>query len=143
MKKYEQRIVDLEMAKTIKLDVDSVNGRIENLELRTDENEQNNNRFYLGIYGVELDDGKDGESGPECFQEVQNMLKEELNLDISEILIDHAHRIGPMVDHPVTGKRHRQIIIRFAKWRHRTVVLKERKVSEKFKMRPDLTHRRV
>ena len=50
MEKYEQRIVDLEKAGASiagKIDVDSVNGRIENLELRADEKEQYNRRLCL------------------------------------------------------------------------------------------------
>ena len=92
---------------------------------------------------VELDDGKDGESGPERLQKVQNILTEDLNLDISEMLIANAHRIGPVVDDPDTGKRYRQIIIRFTTWRHRTQVFNARNVTKKSKIRLDLTHRGV
>ena len=146
MEKYEQHIVVLEKAGASiagKIDGDSLNGRIENLELRADENEQYHRRLCLRIFGVELDDGKEGESGQECFQKVQNILTEDLNLDISEMLIDRAHRIGPVVDDSDTGKRYRPIIIRFATWRHRTQVFKARKATKKYKIRPDLTHRRV
>ena len=57
--------------------------------------------------------------------------------------IDRAHRIGSVITDPDTGKRYRQIIVRFATWRHRTQVYKARKASKKIKIRLVLTHKRV
>ena len=111
--------------------------------MRADENEKYNRRHCLHIFGMELDYGKDGESGPECFQKMQHSLKEELNLDISEMLSFRVHPIGLMVDDLHTGKRYRKIIIRSGIWRHRTQLFKPRNVTKKFKIQLELTHRRV
>ena len=144
MEKYEQRIESLEKRATeYNLDIDAVNERFEQLELRSDDNEQYHRRLCLRINGVELSEGSDGESGPECFQKVQSILKDDLKLDIPDMSIDRAHRIGSVITDPDTGKRYRQIIVRFATWRHRTQVYKARKASKKVKIRLDLTHKRV
>ena len=134
MEKYKQRIESLQKRATeYNLNIDAVNERFEQLELRSDDNEQYHRRLCLRINGVELSEGSDGESGPECFQKVQNILKDDLKLDIPDMSIDRAHRIGSVITDPDTGKRYRQIIVRFAKWRHRTQVYKARKASKKVK----------
>ena len=95
MEKYEQRIESLEKRATeYNLDIDAVNERFEQRELRSDDNEQYHRRLCLRINVVELSEGSDGESGPECFQKVQNILKDDLKLDIPDMSIDRAHRIG-------------------------------------------------
>ena len=131
MEKYEQRIESLEKRATeYTSDIDAVSERFEQLELRSDDNEQYHRRLCLRINGVELSEGSEGESGPECFQKVQNILKDDLKLDIPDMSIDRAHRIGAVITDPDTGKRYRQIIVRFATWRHRTQVYKARKASK-------------
>eukprot|EP00112_Aurelia_sp_Birch-Aquarium-sp1_P004066 Seg1461.1 transcript_id=Seg1461.1/GoldUCD/mRNA.D3Y31 product="hypothetical protein" protein_id=Seg1461.1/GoldUCD/D3Y31 len=55
MEKYEQRIESLEKrASENNIDIDAVNERLEQLELRSDDNEQYHRRLCLRINGVEL-----------------------------------------------------------------------------------------
>ncbi len=108
-----------------------------------DDNEQYNRRLCLRINGVELSEDSDRESGAECFKRVQDIFKNQLNLDIPDISIDRAHRIGPVITDPSTGKRYRQIIVRFTTWRQRTQVYKARKSAKKVKIHLDLTQKRV
>ena len=144
MEKYKQRIESLEKRATVNDgDMVSVNERLNQLELRADYNEQYHRRLCLRITGVELSERSDGESGPECFQKVKKILKEDLNVDIPNMSIDRAHRIGSVIKDPDTGKRYRQIIVRVATWRHRTQAYKARKATNKVKIRLDLTHKRV
>eukprot|EP00795_Rhopilema_esculentum_P010165 gene10165-18833_t len=144
MEKYEQRIEGLEKrASKNNCEIDAASERIEKLELRTDENEQYHRRLCLRINGVELCGENDGESGQECFEKIKDIFKNELKLNIPDMSIDRAHRIGSVTEDPVTGKRYRQIIVRFATWRHRTQVYKAIKASKKLKIRLDLTQKRI
>ena len=68
--------------------------------LRSYDNEQHHRRLCLRINGVELSKGSDGESGPECFQKVQNILKDDLKLDIPDMSIDRVHHIGSCDNRP-------------------------------------------
>ena len=51
------------------------------------------------------------------------------------------HHIDPAK--VVAGKRTRQMIIRFTTWRHRTAVYRARKSCDKYKIRLDLTKKRL
>ena len=117
--------------------------RIAKLELCGDEAEQYQRRLCLRIYGVELKDESDGESGEKCLKNVKKMFKQDLKVDIPDLAIDRAHRIGSVVEDPSTKKRYRPIIVRFTTWRHRTAVYRARKATNKFQVRMDLTHRRL
>eukprot|EP00112_Aurelia_sp_Birch-Aquarium-sp1_P026640 Seg96.2 transcript_id=Seg96.2/GoldUCD/mRNA.D3Y31 product="hypothetical protein" protein_id=Seg96.2/GoldUCD/D3Y31 len=120
-----------------------MNERIQELEARSDDNEQYHRRLCLRIDGVALKDGEDGESGPECLELVKDLLEKELKVIIPEMAFDRAHRIGPVKENGDTKKRSRQIIVRFTTWNHRTQVYRARKKTEKFKVRLDLTYRRA
>ena len=62
-------------------------------------------------------------------------------MDVPENVIDRAHRIGkPTVKN---GKQVHTMIVRFTTWRHRTSVYKARKSSSKYKVRLDLTKKRL
>ncbi len=58
-------------------------------------------------------------------------------------MIDRAHRIGPIKQNQTTKKNSQTIIVRFTTWRHRSMVYRARKKSDKFKVHLDLTHRKV
>ena len=51
---------------------------------------------------------------------MKKMLKQDLKMDIPDLAIDRAHRIGSVVEDPSTKKTYRHIIVRFTTWRHRT-----------------------
>ena len=78
---------------------------------------------------------------------VTNVLKKvksvfkELKVTIPDAAIDRAHRIGkPKVKN---GINTHTMIIRFTTWRHRTEVYRARKASSKYKIRLDLTKKRL
>ena len=48
-----------------------------------------------------------------------------------------------MITDPPTGKRYREIIVRFTTWRQCTQVYKARKTAKKVKIHLDLTQKRV
>ena len=56
------------------------------------------------------------------FRENDSILKNDLKLNIPDMLIERTHRTGPVIKDSVNGQRHRQIIVRFATWHHRTQV---------------------
>ena len=63
--KYDQRIEN-------NGDIDAVSERIEKPKLKTDDNEQCHRRLCLRINGVELSEGRNGDSGKEweCFEKM-------------------------------------------------------------------------
>ena len=66
-----------------------------------------------------------------------------MEVDIPDVVMDRAHRIGPIKEDTTTKKKSQTIIVRFTTWRHRSMVYRARKKSKKFKVHLDLTHRKV
>ena len=113
---------------------------IARLEKHVDDQEQYQRRLCLRIDGIPpVAQGKE-ESGEQCLKKVKAVF-DELNVEIPDAVIDRAHRIGPAK--VVAGKRTRQMIIRFTTWRHRTAVYRARKSRDKYKIRLDLTKKRL
>ena len=94
------------------------------LQNNVDEDEQYSHRLCLRINGIPpVPEGKN-ESSESCLEKVKNVFNE-LGVDIPDVVIDRAHRIGrPRI---VQGKRVHQVIVRFTTWRHRTLVYRARK----------------
>ena len=113
---------------------------IEKLQERCDDNEQYQRRLCLRIDGAELPQDNDGESGEKCLSLVKKFFKD-LKVSVPDSVIDRAHRIGKVK--VIGGKRFRQIIVRFTTWRHRTEVYCARKKSAKYKVRLDLTKKKM
>eukprot|EP00112_Aurelia_sp_Birch-Aquarium-sp1_P025219 Seg8281.1 transcript_id=Seg8281.1/GoldUCD/mRNA.D3Y31 product="hypothetical protein" protein_id=Seg8281.1/GoldUCD/D3Y31 len=113
---------------------------IDNLEQRSDDLEQYQRRLCLRITGVELKSGAQGESGQDGLKNVKGVFKE-VGLDVPDVVIDRAHRIGEVKE--IRGKRYRQIIVRFTTWRHRTIVYRARRNSDKYKIHLDLTKKKL
>ena len=61
-------------------------------------------------------------------------------MEIPDDVGDRAHRIGKVTNH--RGKPSRQMIVKLTTWRHRTMIFRARKNSQKYKVRLDLTARR-
>ena len=139
MEKYIERTEKLERGYE---EINELKDCVENLELRCDDNEQYHRRLCLRFNGIEMDKDKD-ESGESCLRKIKTSLKDELEVDIPDMVIDRAHRIGPVKQNPTTNKKLQTIIVRFTTWRHRSMVYRARKKSEKFKVHLDLTHRKV
>ena len=139
MEKYIERIEKVERRVC---EVDGLSERIADLQRVCDDNEQYQRRLCLRINGVEVEEDA-AESGRDCLEMVKKMFKEDLGLDIPEVVIDRAHRIGPIKEVPESDKKVRSIIVRFTTWRHRTAVYSARKKTDKFRISLDLTHQRA
>ena len=81
------------------------------------------------------------ESGEECLK--KKVLKDDLKVDIPDVVIDRAHRIGPFKKDEKSSKSYQSIIVRFTTWRHRTLAYRARKNAKKVRVRLDLTRRRM
>ena len=62
------------------------------------------------------------------------IFKEDLGLDIPEVVIDRAHRIGLFKEVPQSDKKVCSIIVRFTTWRHIIAVYSARKKTDKFRI---------
>ena len=113
---------------------------IAHMENGIDEQEQYNRRLCLRIDGIVPPKQGQSETGDQCLKKVNSVFKE-LKVAIPDEVIDRAHRIGkPKVKN---GINIHTMIVRFTTWRHRTAVYRARKVSSKYKIRLDLTKKRL
>ena len=70
---------------------------------------------------------------------VINIIKES-EVEISESVLDRAHRIGPTYTDNDTGKKMQSIIVRFMTFRHRTLFYANcKKIKSGARIRLDLT----
>ncbi|XP_065058021.1 uncharacterized protein LOC135685857 [Rhopilema esculentum] len=115
---------------------------IAQLQNNLDDNEQYNRRLCLRINGLLPVAEGESETSEMCLEKVKNVFKEkELEVDVPDAVIDRAHRIGsPKI---VKGKKIHQVIVRFTTWRHRTLVYRARKKCPKYRIKLDLTKRRI
>ena len=113
---------------------------IAQLQNNLDDNEQYNRRLCLRINGLPPVAEGESETSEMCLEKVKNVFKE-LEVDVPDAVIDRAHRIGsPRI---VKGKKIHQVIVRFTTWRHRTLVYRARKKCPKYRIKLDLTKRRI
>ena len=114
--------------------------QIAQLQNNMDENEQENRRLCLRINSIPPVADGESETAEMCLAKVKDVLKK-LEAEVPDEVIDHAHRIGtPRV---VKGKKIYQMIVRFTTWRHRNLVYRARKRCSNYKMKLDLTKRRI
>ena len=114
---------------------------IDHLAKSNDEAEQYQRRLCLRINGIDLpsnDDTKETSDG--CLAKVQDVF-ENLGLSIPPNVIDRAHHVGREI--LLKGKKVRSMIVRFTTFRHRSMVYRARKNSNQYKIKLDLTKRRV
>ena len=98
-------------------------------------------KIVLTHNGINLPSDVDGkETSDECIDKVQGVF-EELGLSIPANVIDRAHRVGKEI--VVKGKRVRSMIVRLTTFRHCTMIFRARKNSTKYKIKLDLTKRRL
>ena len=110
------------------------------LQNNVDDNEQYNRRLCLRINGVPP--VADGERGtPEiCLEKVKNLF-EKLEVEVPGTVIDRAHRIGkPRI---VKERKVYQVMYAFTTRRHRTLVYRATKKCPNYKIKLDLTKRRI
>ena len=112
------------------------------MEEKIDNNEQYSRRLCLRINEIPLpEDGN--ESGEDCLDKVKQLISELPDIDIPEVVIDRAHRIGKFKtdeNGKIIGK---QVIVRFTTWRHRTLLYKNRKKLKDVRIYLDLTKKRL
>ena len=120
--------------------VSVMNSLITQLKHNADDQEQYQRRLCLRINGIPAPQVGQVESGEECFEKVKMVFKDQLELDIPDVAIDRAHRIGSTK--VIAGRRYRQVIVRFTTWRHRTQVYRARKKAQSHRIKLDLTHAR-
>ena len=113
---------------------------MDQLEKGQDEIEQYQRRLSLRINGIELKCAGASEPGEKCLEKVKEVFKE-LNVDVPDLVLDRAHRIGKVTEK--NGRRYRPMIVRFTTWRHRTAVYRARKASQKYKIHLDITKHRL
>ena len=113
---------------------------IAHMENGIDEQEQYNRRLCLRIDGITPPKQGQNETGDQCLKKVKSVFKE-LKVAIPDKVIDRAHWIGK--PKAKNGINIHTIIIRFTTWGHRTAVCRVRKASSKYKIRLDLTKKRL
>ena len=149
---YEQRLVDNEREiKELKKRVATQQATIGNLLISSDDNEQYSRRNCLRIIGIEEDEK---ETNDELMQKIETCY-DSVELPFERDSIDRAHRIGkPYVDEK-SGKRVKQVLIKYKSWQQRVSFYKARptrkSIETKGKQKPgepvftvkvDLTKRR-
>ena len=104
-----------------------------------DELEQYGRRLCLRIDSVPK---QNNEKAEDVFKFVKGLIEEVPDLEIPEVVIDRAHRIGPDYTDKKTQKVCKSIIVRFTTFRHRTAFYRAWKSIGKIaQVRLDLTKR--
>ena len=107
---------------------------------RYDELEQYGRRLCLRIDSVPK---QNNEKAEDVFKFVKDLIEEIPDLEIPEVVIDRAHRIGPDYTDKKTQKVCKSIIVRFTTFRHRTAFYRARRsIGNRAQVRLDLTKRR-
>ena len=100
--------------------------------------EQYSRRHSLRLHGVPR---KQNETSDDCLNTVKHIISEIPGLDIPDVVLDRAHRVGG-----ATGTRPPPIIFKFTTWRHRTMFYRKRsEIETKFKWKTtlDITSRNI
>ena len=98
--------------------------------------EQYGRRFCLRIDSVP---NQNNEKAEDVFKFVKSLIKEVPDLEIPEVVIDRAHRIGP--DY-IDKKSRKCVIVRFTTFRHRTTFYRARiSIGNRAQVKLDLTKR--
>ena len=112
---------------------------------QVDELEQYGRRLCLRIEGVPVEEKeKSDEVRDKVLTFMENDPDNDISLNIPEVVVDRAHRIGQVHDNK-EGPRTQSIIVRFSTFRHRTMFYYERKGLEKkfgIRIRLDMTRTR-
>ena len=107
---------------------------------RYDELEQYGRRLWLRIDSVPK---QNTEKAEEVFKFVKGLIEKLSDLEIPEVLIDRAHRIGPDYTDKKTQKVCKSIVVRFTTFRHCTTFYRARRsIVNRAQVRLDLTKQR-
>ena len=126
----EKKIVELESKIAV------MDAHIDKLKRNNDDLKQYHRRLCLRINGMPAPAEGERETGDQSLEKVKEIFNE-LGVDVPDVVIDRAHRIGEVKE--IEGRRYKQMIVRFTTWRHRTLVYKARKESKKYRIKLDLT----
>ena len=85
-------------------------------QANTEELEQYGRRLYLRIDGIPL---KNNETSEEILDSVKNVF-ELTKVNIPDVIVDRAHRIGRIYKDHASNKNCKGIMVRFTIFRHRT-----------------------
>ena len=113
---------------------------IAKLQDYNDDNEQCSRRLCLRINGIPPPSNGEKETGEDCLEKVKKVFNQ-LEVDIPDSVVDRAHRIGR--PQTVRGKTIHQVIVRFTTWRHKTKIYRARKKCSEYRIKLDLTKKRV
>ena len=111
-------------------------------ERKIDDIEQYGRRVCLRVEDMPL---QQNETEQKLMDQLENEFSN-MGLDVTASAIERLHRIGPIYsEEDEDGKQYerQQVIVKFKNWGSRTKVYKNRKKSNKFKFRVDLTKRRL
>ena len=102
-----------------------------------EQNEQYSRRVSLRIDNIPM---AKNESSADCFSKVKKVLSD-LDVNIPDVVIDRAHRVGKPTKTKKWGDNH-TMIVRFSTYRHRSILYRARKGQHKYGIRLDLTSKR-
>ena len=94
-------------------------------------------RLCLRIYGIKCEDN---ESAEVCLQKRVKMF-DELGVNIPNVCIDRAHRVGKSIFKD--GLKKQPVIVKFTTWRHRTEVFRARNKLKDYTIYLDLPRERL
>ena len=117
-----------------------MNAHIDQLQCNSDDLEQYQRRLCLRINGIPAPESGKRETAEESLEKVKEVF-EELGIDIPDVVIDKAHRLGNMTE--IDGKSYEQMIVRFTNRRQRTLVYRAWKKSKSHSIKLDLTAARA
>ena len=116
---HEKRITELES--TLVLRQKSVDLLLEEVDRKSDENEQYSRRSCLRIHGIECDDNNE-----EVVEDIVLDCFRKVNLNLDKSSIDRAHRIGVSYLDSESKRMTRSIIVKFRSWSERMAFYKAR-----------------
>ncbi len=112
---------------------------MQELELKINDNEQYSRRSCLRITGIPLPES--GKESQECAKKVLEVFSE-LELNISEGDINHAHRVGRKSRNEDRVEA-QAMIVKLNAWRHKVAAYRSRKKLKNKRIFVDLTLRRA
>ena len=104
-------------------------------QAKNKELEQYGRRLCFRIDGIPL---KNNETSEDVLDSVKNLF-ELAEVNIPDMVVDRAHRIGCIYKDRTSNKNCKGIIVRFATFRHRTMLYRARSKLKEVKVRLDLT----
>lgn len=131
IKKQNEEIYDLKnVVNQLHDKVAILSNSVDKLKKCSDDQEQYSRRSCLRFKGIEKEDN---ETSDKCVKKVLEVCKG-LNANITEEVIDRAHRVG---------KKRDIMIVKFTSFKYRTSVYRNRKKNENIKIHLDLTKKRL